>query len=180
MGVLGAGQTASGDDLADALDTLRSIYSRLISEGGLGRLTDVIADDGTFLASEMTRVFVSSVGTDVVALPETVTEDGAVRPIRDGSVIVVVNQLTGSTASYVFQADVGNWISIETLDATSRAPFADRDANGLAAYLAVELADEYGLPLGEATALAASRFHSNLLNGFGTAAVMVARPENYF
>lgn len=182
IGVLAAGQLPTDDETEDALEALKAIFLRAVSEGALGELSDVLAETGDFEAEEFTRVFRYDAETTSITLPEIVTDDctGEARAPRDKAVIAIADQFTASTVTYIYDGDEKQWLPVETMTATSKAPLASRDVTGIAAYLAVELADEYGQPLGEATVMAAQRWHSNIINGWSREMPTVARPENYF
>ena len=161
LGVLASGTEPTADEAADALECLQGILLRAISEGALGTLQDVIATDG-MVAPENSRVLLNNVAVDDITLPDTVTESGSERPTRDGSVVVISDTFTDQTVTYIYDGDEGEWLAVETMGLTSKVPLSLRDVIGLSAYLAVEIADEYGQEPSQATAIAASRWHSTI------------------
>ena len=164
--VLAAGEIPTEEDLDDAIETLKSILLRAVSEGAFGRLNNAIATEGDFIAEPMTRVVRNNADNTSITLPETITnEDGETDLPYDRSVIAIADQLTNQTVTYIYDLDVARWLPIETMTATSVVPLSARDAKGLSAYLSVEISDEYGQEVREATARAALRFNASLLNG---------------
>ena len=177
LGVLASGTEPTADEAADALECLQGILLRSIAEGALGTLTDVIATDD-MVATENSRILLNDVLVDEISLPETVTENGTERPPRDSSVVVITDTFTDQTVTYIYDGDEGEWLSVETMTLTSKVPLSLRDIIGLSAYLAVEIADEYGQDVSETTAIAASRWHSTI--GTNWSRQTYDPSENYF
>lgn len=134
IGVVGTGQLPREQEQDDALDYLKAIYRRLISSGAFGTIREVHPNDTTYKANAFERV-VSTNPTCVVTLPDTA---------RSGAVVCVVDTFRNQVDEYVFDGHTQKWTTIDDLDLTSPAPLAHGDPTGLAAYLALELADEYG------------------------------------
>lgn len=161
IGVLAAGELPRDDERDDALATLAGLYSRLINEGGFGRIASIIPT-GDYTAGENQRVIVSTQACSNVALPETISHNSAQRPIRDCAVVIVADHLHNLTTTYIRDAQSATWVDLSNLTATSPAPLADRDPTGLSSYLAVELADEYGQQASQTTIFNAARFQMSL------------------
>jgi len=68
----------------------------------------------------------------------------------------------------------------QRLSQSCGAPLAERDVNGLASLLALELADEYGQEPGPVTTGSALRFQASLAADFSRPVPTVPRPEAYF
>jgi hypothetical protein len=183
IGTIGAGQTPNSNDNEDALDTLKSLYQRWITEGAFGTLHDVIAPSGDYIAHENTRVYRNDESTTSILLPETVenkegygvdylnyTNDLCYnrkqRLPRDGSIIVVIDSFTTGAITYIYDASIKRWSDITTIDLGDNAPLSERDSSGLAACLAVELADEFGATAPPTTVNSAIRFQMGLTQNY--------------
>ena len=181
IGVLASGQLPQDDELEDAIETLRGLLLRMVSEGTFGELQDTIADSDTHVATA-SRILRNNADTIAITLPETV-EDArtcALRSPYHGTVVVISDQFTGETVTYLYDGDVAKWLAIETIDQTSEVPMAHRDPSGFTALLAVELADEFGMEISEPTAFAAMRYQSSLAHDWSRSFPTKPRPENYF
>ncbi len=111
--------------------------------------------------------------------------DCRVGPPRNGSFVVINDAQTGETAEFIYDGYRNAWTSIDDLNLddgvrvydpdgsllevrTSIAPLS-QDINGLAAVLALRLADHYGATLHKMTVTDAVRFEGSLVTGFGEA-----------
>jgi hypothetical protein len=138
LGLASEGIPAPLDYDADVgLQALKGLYLQFIAGGAFGVLTDVLTD-ADYDANENERVINSSAGSIVVTNPTTITESGVTRAPYDRSVIIVAG---GST--FLYDADLAGWQTIETLTLNSTAPLAQRYGTALAALLAASLAPEY-------------------------------------
>ena len=153
LGVIASGQTATTDEMDDALEALRSLFSRMVSDGTFGRLSTIEAGAGVYDATPMTRVIRSSPDTTKINLP-------TIAP--DKSVIIIADIIQDTTSTFVYDVDAASWTRIETMTQTSRAPFGSRDALGLSAYLAAEMSSEFGVELSEILSFDAARYHASL------------------
>lgn len=187
IGRLGAGRDARQADAEDALDALRGLYTAWIASGAFGRLSDVVLADGDYTAGENMRV-VRPIGvTAEVTLPDFVpmyadprpydqeypyyqssyaNVDGTNRPPRDGAVVVIADQETGTIVNWIYDGTVKIWRQIDTLTLTDEAPISVADPEGLAAVLALEVSDQFAGEPGTATARAAQRFITALTSRF--------------
>lgn len=153
LGVVGEGNPApSAYDAQRALETLRHLYTQLIANGAFYPLTDVVTDEA-YEAGENERV-INAAGVAIdITLPLTIeTTDpltGATtdRAPYDRSAVLVTGVVA---ATYLYDADVADWLSIEDLTLESAAPLSVRYGTGLAALLAMELAPEFGVEPGGA------------------------------
>lgn len=186
LGKLGAGRDARTNDAQDALDVLRGLYTSWIISGAFGRLSDVVVS-GDFTAYENQRI-VRPIGvTAEITLPDFVSmyceplpynlerdqyaglyENvvGTSRPPRDGAVVVVIDQETGTIANWIYDGTVKIWRQIDTLGLTDEAPMSAADPEGLAACLAVECADQFGADPSPFTTRAAVRFYTAMTSRF--------------
>ena len=179
LGVLASGQLPTDEEAADALESLRAIILRTVSEGGLGQLAEVIAPEGDYSPEEFTRILRLDPDNTEIILPATVTECDIERPPYDGSIIAIADVTIPQTVTYVYDGDLGAWLPVETMTLTSIPPLTQRDANGFASMLAVELADEYGQSIPAATELAATRWHAQIVSGWSRQ-TKPPRPADYF
>ena len=179
LGVLASGQLPTDAEAADALETLKAIILRTVSEGGLGQLAEVVAPEGDYKPEEFTRVLRNDPDTSSITLPDTVVEYGVKRPPFDGSIIAIADVTMAQAVTYIYDGDLGAWLPVETMTLTSIPPLTQRDANGFASMLAVELADEYGQSIPAATELAATRWHSQIVGGWSRQ-TKPTRPADYF
>jgi hypothetical protein len=145
LGILAGGQLPRDDESADALETLRAIYRRLIWQGVSGPLRDVIPTTATYTAGENERVYRNSTVTTSINLPETVSDGcGGFRLPRNGAIVTITDEFSGDTVDWFYEASTRKWIPIDGLTLTSPCLFARSDTNGLVCMLAVELSDEFG------------------------------------
>lgn len=146
IGVIGAGEFPTDQEQADALDSLKSIYRRLIADGAFGSLVQVDID-ADYIAQPGQRI----VGHDgVISFPDT--------PVPDLSLICIVDPSTNITDEYLFDARTQKWQSIDDLLLSTPAPLAQRNATGLASLLAIDLAPEFGQQIDPTIIDAASKF----------------------
>ena len=184
IGRLGAGRDARQNDAEDALDALRGLYLAWVASGAFGRLADVVVQ-GDYTAGENMRI-IRPIGVSAnITLPNFVPMyadprpynreydyalyeevDGNNRPPRDGTPVVIADQQTGTIATWVYDGNIKVWIQIDTLALNDNAPMAYADPEGLAATLAMEVADQFGGEPTPSTAQAALRFKTTLTSRF--------------
>jgi len=186
LGVLGAGRDARTNDAQDALDVLRGLYTAWIASGAFGRLSDVVVE-GDFTAGENQRI-VRPIGvTAEITLPDFVpmysdplpynlerdqyagqyeNVEGNNRPPKDGSVVVIADQETGTIVNWIYDGTIKLWRSIDELTLIDAAPLSMADPDGLAAALAIECADQFGKEPTAMTVRASFRFITSLTSRF--------------
>lgn len=165
IGVLGAGQLPDDGEVKDHLETLKSLYLRMVNDGTFGRLTDVVPTDSIeHNAMPLTRI--AALDPATVILPETIEECGRMTVPHDGSVIVVVHRTTRQTATHIYDSSSHDWVQIDHLQPTDIAPLSYRDPIGLACLLATELAGEYGQEISEITVRNAMSFRTSLTHDY--------------
>ena len=165
IGVLAGGQSLRDDEAADALDVLSAIYLRWITEGVFGELRDVrVSSDYT--AGEHERIIRASDMVGTISLPDTISDCGQDRPPRDGSLVIISDELTSETEAYIYDGSVKMWVLLTELGLTDAAPLANRDPIGLTCTLALELADEYGQQASDIIRMNAARFHMGLIHNW--------------
>lgn len=182
LGKLGAGRSARTADLADGLASLKGLYRSLINSGAFGRLRDVIPT-ADYTANENERIIRNTDDVASIELPEFVSDvvvcgdpcdygsrwvppgsTAADRPPRDCSVVVINDTVIGTSAEYLYDGQRATWIDISALELDDQAPLSVRDADGLKARLALQMADEYGGQVPPLTVALARSFQSGLVN----------------
>ena len=188
IGVLASGELPRDVEAGDALDTLSGIYARLITEGAFGEIHSFNAS-ASMTAGENQRIILSDPNT-VITLPETVANhypcDGSfggdlygepcafaqsngTRPVRDGAVVIIANHVTNTIQTFIRDGQANIWLDIDNLDLTSPAPLSRRDPTGLACYLAIEIADEYGQQPSAMTTMNAARWQMGITHNWSEA-----------
>ncbi|MES3048086.1 hypothetical protein [Sphingomonas faeni] len=146
IGVLAGGDLPREQETDDALETLKAIYRRLITDGTFGVIHDVTST-GEYVASPNQRVTAGPGAT--ITLPDTA---------RDMAIVCIVDTARNQTDEYIFDGRAKKWTTIDYLTPTSFAPFSTSDPIGLSCYLALELADEYGQQPSQITVQNAARW----------------------
>jgi hypothetical protein len=149
------GETVSADDAADGLEELQSLYESWGSNGMFGRLSDRI-ETADYEAEPFQRITISG-GT--VTLPTSLVEDDTLPPYAL-SFIEVIDTDAETVTRYLYEN--GAWVEIGALSLDDEAPLANRGPAGLAACLAINLAEEYGGEIGPMTARQAGSFKTGL------------------
>lgn len=195
--IRGSGQPTA-DQAADGLASLASLYQELITNGTCGRIHSVPIDrafDGVAGYNQHISVVTDEAVT--IELPATMPRywccnwrpcrdygwglsvpynDGLMTP-PDLSVVRVTDQFGPSRATYLYDDPIQRWLRVDDLDITvdsgvlnREAPLSARNIDGLAALLAVRIADEYGAELLQPlTVQAANRYKIALVSAYGYA-----------
>lgn len=198
IGRLRAGATARNPDAEDGLDALKGLYRAWITSGAFGRMADVIPTTDYTAGENQRIWRKVDTSTVQITLPDVVSTwntplpydrerdsyvtnyeavDGNNRPPRDTAVVVIVDELTGIVSDFIYDGMSRQWMAVNgeitggtvqpmTLD--SPGPLSLRDPRGLAACLAVEIADEFGADISATTLSTASRFKLGLVTHFST------------
>lgn len=185
LGKLGAGREPRAADQNDAMEALRNLYKAFIAQGAFGRLRDVspLAD---YTAGENERVFrTSSIDDEIeITLPELVRDEffgspfdygsrwvppsmaqsADLRPPRDCAVVIISDAYSGVNQSYIYDGTDRRWRLLDSLTLDDPAPLSTRDADGLKARLAMQIADEFGGDVSNATLALARSFQSSLVS----------------
>ena len=185
IGILGAGREARPNDAEDVSEALKGLYRAWIDSGAFGRLSDVVPT-GDYTAGENQRIFRNSEATVTISLPQLVPAyanplpynrerdyytnyegvDGTNRPPRDGAPIVIVNAFDGQTLHYLYDGTIREWQEVSLLTLDSPAPRSVGDPEGLAACLAVEVADMFGRTLEPTTMRQVQRYEMSITSSF--------------
>lgn len=192
LGVLRAGADPKAADAADGLLSLQSYYMECVTGGAFGRVVNIpLSTAGTVTAGGNQHINVLVDETVTVDLPATLptyhwdtwmpcrdygwglnvplggTDGDNVPP--DKSVVMVTDRYDASRrATYVYDGTVQLWMRIDTLVLTDEAPLSARDSDGLAALLAMRMADEFGdTSLSPLTVQAANRYKLAMVTSYG-------------
>ncbi len=151
------GETPSDDEMNDGLDELQNLYEQWGSSGMFGRLTDVLTDDD-YDAAANERILVS--GGAVVTIPTSFEVDGEDVPPYDTAFIEIIDTDASIVTRYLYENGV--WGAIGDLVLTDLAPLSGRGRSGLAACLAMSLAEEFGAQIGPGVQRQAAAFKTAL------------------
>jgi hypothetical protein len=114
-----------------------------------------------------TVITVTTVDQQTIVDVQAAQPMGCVVPPRDGSPVVITDEAGGQTAAWLYDGTIKKWEALDTLQMDNEAPRSAADPEGLAAMLALELADVFGVEVGPATARQASRYQSAMTLRFG-------------
>ena len=155
--VYGSGETPTDADMTDGLDELQNLYEQWGSNGMFGRLSDVYTN-AAYEAAPNERVTVTNSG--VVTIPVTIDDEGQDYPPYDMAFVEVIDTVAATVTRYLYEN--GAWATISDLTLDTVAPLAGKGRAGLAACLALTLADEFGGTVGPGTARQAGAFKTGL------------------
>lgn len=202
-------------EFSDSLKVLVAAYRGLITSGAFGRLREVLPQDDYVAGenqrvfrtvNEQQQIelpdLVSGCGTcgykkcegDIDVVSSTYSNDygrgfksksSGLRPVRDGSVVVLIDNFSGDMLEAMYDGSTKRWITLTELDTNEdldeedewsvkrlndalalSAPLSHRDYNGLVAYLAMLLADEFGAELTPLIMEQARQFKINLVQNY--------------
>lgn len=168
IGVLASGAEAPASEAQEALELLRQMYLEFVGAGMFGRQADIFVPDGSadFTAKENRRYTVENIRAIAISLPEMINDSwcrwtppyGALwvppgldgepvsndRPPIDGAVVTAADLSSATTRTFVYDAALARWVSLQDMELTDQAPLSTRYAEGLMCELALRLAAEYG------------------------------------
>lgn len=104
---------------------------------------------------------------DTVVDVQTSQPIGYVEPPRDGSVVIISDKEGGETRTWLYDGTIKSWQGIETLTLDDDAPRSTADTQGLAACLAMEISDQFGVDIPQATARQAARYTVAMTHRYG-------------
>lgn len=133
-GVIGIGASPTAGEADFALIGLQGMFQAWVGSGLFGTMIDVFTSED-YTAAEGERVHVDAC---TVTIPMTVTNsDGTTRaPLLMSAVQIVTN---AAVSTYIF--DRNQWQNVETLTLSDECPAASFGRRGLAACLAIEIAN---------------------------------------
>lgn len=128
-----------------------------------------------------TVITITQNGNEVTVVVEAAQPigNGVVTP-RDMSAVVISDEVGGQTRSWLYDGNVKKWQSIDDLTLDSDAPRSSADPEGLAACLALEMVDKFGIDVSEFTIRAAARFQTAMTMRFGMRRESTYQPEAYY
>lgn len=191
--MLRSGAEPKAADAADALASLQSYYMECVTGGAFGRVVNIpLSTAGTVTAGGNQHINVLTDEAVSVELPSVLptwhwdtwmpcrdygwglnvplggTDGDNVPP--DKSVVSVTTQYGDTRATYVYDRPVQRWLRIDLITDNDEAPLSARNPDGLAALLAVRLADEFGdSSLSPLTLQAANRYKLAMVTNYGGA-----------
>lgn len=112
-------------------------------------------------------VKISTQGDNIIVDVEASQPMGCVLPPRDGSPVIITDREGGQTASWLYDGTLKAWQRIDALQLDNEAPRSAADPEGLAASLALEIADTFGAEIGPATNRQAMRFQTAMTHRYG-------------
>ena len=142
MGTVSAGQSPTGPDAEDSMEQLQELILELPGLLKNGRWREH-ATSAAYTAKEGQRLTLTAPG--VVTLPATVAPYGcSTRPPMDLARVQILGADAENAGLWVYVATKAAWSKVDGLLIGEAFPFGDEDIAGVAAQLAVNLADEYG------------------------------------
>jgi hypothetical protein len=149
--IVGIGRTPRASESDDALTALQGYYDGLFAHGAFSSL-EQIYKDVDYTAGVNERIIADNA---TITIPDLI--DGV--PPADLSAVIVITDTTQK--NYVFS--LGRWQVCDSLTLDNTAPLANRDKEGLACSLALEIAENYGASVTPRVFEKANRFNSSLL-----------------
>lgn len=151
--IVAVGEEPTASELDEGMTVLRSIYQR-IADTALAPTDEIYVDDD-YTAGENERVY----STGTVTLPDLI-DDGQERRVKDLAAV----QYNEGAGWQTWISDRGDWVRVDDLDEADEAPFSNRNEDGLASLVAVELAPTFGdlAQIDQITMTKAARFQSQL------------------
>lgn len=135
-GIVAMGDVPSADEAEFGMEALQTMYDAWVEGGMFGRLNDVYKT-AAYEAKEQDRV-IAPAGV-VVTLPTLIEGVEGDRAPRELSCIVTI--IDGVQTSKIYHK--GAWLGLNGLELTDDAPLADRGTFGLAAALALMIAETF-------------------------------------
>lgn len=174
---LAAGETGvpTGRDAADAMQRLQSVILGLPGFLHNGSWRDRFVSDA-YTAKEFDRITVTAPGA--VTLPTTITCDGDTRLPLDLAKVQILGT-ADNAGLWLYSVSKGAWGLASGLGLEDESPFGDEDDDGLAAQLAVVLADEFGGAITAPTIQAANASKASLRSRFKKAVPTCCPQEDY-
>lgn len=157
--ILAMGETPTDDEGETGLEALQGLYESWFVGGMFGSMSDEIEGAST-TAAPFQRIRHPTAA--VITLPTTIDDDGDTFPPYDLSIIELYNTTTSSLTRYLYDASAGGWVNIGALAIGDTAPLAARGRDGLAACLALSLAEYYGESIGPGVMQRARNFKQAL------------------
>lgn len=186
LGVLASAREPRATDRDDTFEALKGMYRQLINNGAFGRLHDVLPTTD-YTACGSVRIYRPTDQAELsITLPETINRqdfwcdyriygscwcpDNAVRrdvtTPRDCTVVTISDAVIGETYDFIYDGQTKTWQGLYDLELGDAAPLSFRDPQGLMAYLAWQVADDFSAQVGQSTLKLAQNFQSALTTRF--------------
>ncbi len=172
--ILPAGGQPKASELADGVTVVQGLFDGWGSGGMFGRLSTIIGDDGdtvSFGTDEYLEVILweATVDDPAVELPVRVRDifTDETRTPPDLSYSEVVDEETGTRKAFLWDARQARWVRVDNLTADSVMPLSGRGSEGLAAVLAMRMAEEYGAQVGPLVVREAGAFLQAMSTRYG-------------
>lgn len=163
--VLRIGKEPTAAEAVEGLAALEGLYARFATTGVFSRLVPEI-QDAALTAEEQQRLITTTGGPYIVTMPSSLLDDGTgeTRLPYDLAYVAGLVTVDGAQipARWVYEADRAAWSQLYSLSLTTVAPLSFRDPGGLAACLAIDLADGFNVEPSGAVQRDAGVFLSNL------------------
>lgn len=172
--VVASGDEPTAAEAADGLAAVQGMFDQWASSGMFGRLSQYFGDAQgvTFNTDENGREVVlweAPPSDPTVELPIRVRDSftGDLRPPAHLSFTEIVDEATGTRKTFLYDARKAQWVRLDNLALESEMPLAGSGAEGIAAALAMRIAEEFGAEPGPMLAREASRFTFALSARYG-------------
>lgn len=187
LGVLSAGQVASGGKAADGMQHLQDVINALPLLRN-GEWADVfLTSAAAYSASDGERIFTEGFAAEIT-LPDTFTNDaGQTVATLDLSRVQIMGAAHDQVGLWVYSAQNGSWARCDALALEDESPFGPDDDAGLGALVAIHSVPDYGdAGLTAATAAMASeavksfrsRFYRDVIVGCDDAYLRMSNTGN--
>lgn len=168
--LLRAGANPTASEGVDYLAVLQDLYVTWVDKGRFGALTEVIAT-ADYTAGENERIRADG---HTITFPLNITDaDTGLNRAPNDLALVVVITAGQEPVRKIYDANRGEWVSLTGLTANGEAPLSSRGQDGLAACLAVQIADENDAAIPEAVAVAQRAFLGRIASRKSTTADVV-------
>lgn len=172
--VVASGDEPTAAEAADGLAAVQGMFDQWASGGMFGRLGEYLGDDQgvTFNTDAYGREVVLwevHPGDPTVELPIRVRDafTGNLRPPAHLSFTEIVDETTGIRKTFLYDARKAQWVRLDNLTLDSEMPLAGSGAEGIAAALALRIAEEFGAQPGPLLVREAGRFTFSLSTRYG-------------
>jgi hypothetical protein len=148
-------------DAEEGLESFKDFLKGLVATGALGKLTPVIIS-ADYTAGENERIVNTSATPWVITLPQVIEADltdpdseDEDRPPRERAIVEIAGD---NPVTWIYEARLGGWVSIQDLELTSEAPLSAAFGDELICRFALQIADENSAEPGPVTIASARRF----------------------
>jgi hypothetical protein len=167
--LLAAGGVPTANEAADGLAVLQGIYDGWTTNGTFGPLSQLLGSESPYVGDVI--AWGTPDGETDIELPTRLQDarTGETVPPPDLSYAEVVKESDNTRRAFVWDARWGGWRRIDSIGLDSDAPLSGRGAEGLAALLALHMAEEFGAQVGPVVLREAGSFQRSLAASPGEA-----------